>query len=258
MEKTNTRDPNKDHKTGKRFSIFSLLVAFLVVATLALSLPVLAIPTIIASPLPDAQVGILYTASLMAVPISGTPVWMLAGGNLPPGLALGALGMISGVPITRGTYTFYVTVTDSTGTSAAQGFVLNVSAEPLEFVYESVSNAVEGTSYSASIRVRGGRTNYNFLIINGSLPSGLYLGSLDGNIIGTPAKGSAGNYNFSVQVTDSSTPPLTATRSFSMVVEKGYFEANISIGSGLENAETSIYADGRLVTKLSLSLRTRR
>ena len=71
-----------------------------------------------------------------------------------------------------------------------------------------------------------------------------------GYISGTPVKGSAGTYSFIVEVTDSSIPPVTGQQSFNLTVEKGGYEAIITIGAGLKAGETKIFLDGGHVATL--------
>ena len=69
--------------------------------------------------LPNAQVGLTYSASLASITglTGGVPpyVWTLSAGSLPAGLALSSSGNVSGVPSGAGSSTFGFTVTDSSG-----------------------------------------------------------------------------------------------------------------------------------------------
>jgi Putative Ig domain len=79
--------------------------------------------------LPDGQVGVAYATGLF--PGGGVPPWRwtLAGGTLPPGLALQASpGRIQGTPTTPGTYSFTVRVDDSGGQFATGVFTIRVLA----------------------------------------------------------------------------------------------------------------------------------
>ena len=75
---------------------------------------------ILTNSLPDAQVGVPYSATLLAQ--GGTPpiVWSVIAGSLPPGLSLnGVTGVISGTPTTIGLSTFTVLALDGPGTGSA-------------------------------------------------------------------------------------------------------------------------------------------
>jgi large repetitive protein len=181
--------------------------------------------------LPNGQVGTPYTATLVAASTVGAYTWAVTGGSLPPLLTLNAaMGVISGNPTSPGTFTFIVTITDTTGPSAPQGFFITITQPPLRFLTTSLLSAKEGESYTDVIRVSGGTTPYNWSISSGSLPSGLILNAGTGYISGIPDKGSAGSYSFMIDVSDSSATPLTGQQNFSITVQKGGYDAIITIG----------------------------
>jgi Bacterial Ig-like domain (group 3) len=75
-----------------------------------------------------------------------------------------------------------------------------------------------GTSYSAALTAAAGTTPYSWSLAGGSLPDGLSL-SADGTISGTPQ--AAGDVDFTVQVTDSSTPTAqVATQALSIDIDQ--------------------------------------
>jgi hypothetical protein len=69
--------------------------------------------------------------------------------------------------------------------------------------------------------------------------------------MGVPDKGSAGSYSFLVQVTDSSSPAISGQQNFSIVVQKGGYEATITIGSGLKAGQTKVITSGGTIATLS-------
>lgn len=241
-----------------KYSVLLALAFFLVVSAVSFlfTSPVWAVPSIFPSVLPSGQVGIPYSATLLAAPITPPATWAVTGGTLPTGLALDpAMGTISGTPTTAGTYTVIVQVTDATGPSPQQGFSIVIAATPITFTSSSFPQAKEGNTYYGSITVTGGTSPYTYSLSSGTLPSGLALNS---NIIsGTPDKGTAGNYVFTITVTDSSSPHLSASQSFTLTVQKGFFDTVVTITLSLAAGKTNVYVDGRQVAGLSGGQTTR-
>jgi len=79
-----------------------------------------------ASALRSGTVGALYSALLGATG-AGPLQWSLSGGSLPNGLSLSSPGVISGTPITAGTFSFRVTVRNFAG-SFSQSFTITIVA----------------------------------------------------------------------------------------------------------------------------------
>ena len=76
------------------------------------SSPVLPL-AITTSSLPDGITGASYLLSFGASGGSPPYSWGLASGQLPPGLTLDEAGVVAGMPVSRGLYTFSVRVSDS-------------------------------------------------------------------------------------------------------------------------------------------------
>ena len=69
--------------------------------------------------LPDGRVELDYQAALQADAAAARVAWSVTAGALPPGIALGADGTLSGAPTRSGDYPFAVTADDGTGEAAA-------------------------------------------------------------------------------------------------------------------------------------------
>jgi hypothetical protein len=213
--------------------------------------PVQAALFITTSPLlPNGQVGTAYFAALTATGDNPPFTWSVISGSPPPGVSLAASGVISGTPTISGTFNFTARVTDGVAVTASQPFIINITQPPLRFLNTDLSSGKEGEIYSNVIRVSGGTTPYTWSISSGSLPSGLTLNAGTGYISGVPDKGTAGSYSFMVDVTDSSATLLSGQQSFSITVEKGGYDATITISTGLKAGQTKVYVSGSTIATL--------
>lgn len=94
---------------------------------------------------------------------------------------------------------------------------------PLIITTFNLSPGWAGELYSEKLDAFGGITPYTWSISSGSLPDGLSVNPTTGEISGTPT--TEGTADFTVQVTDSATPPQEATESLSMNVNPEPFVA---------------------------------
>ena len=170
-----------------------------------------------ASPLPDAVNGTAYSQPFTATGGTAPYSFAVTRGALPAGMALNN-GKLEGTPTVTGTYTFTVTVTDSTGPTAATAskeFKLTVGATPLSITTTSpLPNATNGVTYSQTFAATGGTGPYSFAVTGGALPAGMALNN--GKLEGTPT--ADGLFSFTVTVTDSASPAATASKAFSLTV----------------------------------------
>lgn len=77
-----------------------------------------------------------------------------------------------------------------------------------------------GASYNVTLTAAGGTPPYSWNLQGGNLPGGLGLSSA-GVISGTLGAGTAGNYSFTVKVSDNSTPMKNDTEHFSVRITEG-------------------------------------
>jgi hypothetical protein len=159
--------------------------------------------------LPDGVVGAQYSKALSASGGTGPYTWSVSAGTLPAGLSLDpASGLITGSPSTAGSSTFTVTATDAGHPTHTASQALTLIVVPaLVGTSSNLPQAAVGQPYTAQLTSAGGTGPYVWTL-TGTLPKGLAL-SASGQITGTPEL--TGAFPFSVQITDSSSPPLTVS-----------------------------------------------
>ncbi len=156
-----------------------------------------------------------YLNRLQAVGGTAPYAWVVPATSLPPGITIDPnSGVLSGTPTNFGTYSFDVTVGDSTGATAYKTLDLTV-APALQISTTTLGGATQNIAYSDTLQAIGGIAPYSWSIASGSaLPSGLKLGKTTGTISGTPT--AAGPASFTLTVTDSQ--GSTASEAFSLTV----------------------------------------
>lgn len=189
--------------------------------------------TVLTATLPNGNIGTAYSQSLLAG--GGTPAftWLLVPGvgALPPGLSLSTSGVITGTPTTGGSYTFTVQVTDAGKRTASKSLSIAISISAINITTNSLPSGLLGVAYSQTLGVTGGAAPLTWRLASGAFPQGLILDPAKGVISGTPA-GQLGLSTFTIQVTDSSSPPLTATKAFTINVALTLTITTLSLPSG--------------------------
>jgi Flp pilus assembly secretin CpaC len=209
--------------------------------------------------LPGAMLQIPYAVSLRAAGGSGARTWSITAGTLPSGLSQNpATGTISGTPTAPGNSNFTVSVADSgtpakSVTTTLSIFVAAV-APPLA-VANSLPNGNIGGPYDAVLTATGGKAPYTWTVAAGALPTGLTLAPSTGTITGTP--NAAGNFTFTMQVTDSNAPALTAQKQFTLTPFTGPERGPVALvtsnfrNSTLANANNAPAVDLAVVNEAS-------
>ncbi|MDC0160423.1 putative Ig domain-containing protein [Gemmatimonadales bacterium] len=143
-------------------------------------------PSIQTPSLPDAEVGVSYSATLTATGGNGSYSWSVTSG-FPPWLSLSSSGTLTGTPDTAGQFTLGVSVT-SQGKSTDRTLQLNVDWGAPKIVDIALTNAMVGEPYTDTLKASGGDGIYEWALSGGSaLPQGLRLTAL-GEVRGTPAE----------------------------------------------------------------------
>ena len=173
----------------------------------------------VGSTLSPGMVGGAYAQNFFLSGGAAPYTWSLASGQLPPGLALrtfsdprDANDELAGTPVTAGTYTFTMRLTDYNGQQATQQFTLTIDP-PLQITGTMPAGTV-GVAYSQDLIAQGGVPPYSWSIFaNDPLPPGLSLGTtapdFNNVLTGTPTQ--AGTFSFTIQVTDSAGYSTTGT-----------------------------------------------
>jgi hypothetical protein len=199
--------------------------------SITISAPTLKITT---TGLPTGVVNNSYSATVSATggvtpytwSLSGNPAWL----SINP-----STGVLSGTPTATGTFGFTVKVTDSetpTAQTASANLSITVNnSAPLTITTTGLPQGVINTPYqNAVLTATGGVQPYTWSISSGSLPAWATLNAATGAITGTPT--ATGTTNFTVKVTDSSSPANTATAPLSITINAALVVTTTSIPNG--------------------------
>ena len=158
----------------------------------------------------DGTVGVLYTP-VTITPSGGVgPYTLTQGGTIPPGMSfVPATGVLSGTPTTVGTYSFTVTVTDSTNVTLTVTYPITIN----KITLGGLPNGAKNVAYSQTITVTPAAT-YTFGVTVGTVPPGLTL-STAGVLSGTPT--TIGTYTFTVQAVSAAG---TGTRIYTIIISQ--------------------------------------
>ena len=157
--------------------------------------------SIVGSSALSAVKGILFTNTMAAT--GGTPPynWSVATGALPSGIGLNSsTGALSGAPISAGSFSATVQVTDSRSQTAQKALTFTVTLPPVEVVTSTLPAAIKGVGFNQQLNAAGGNPPYTWSLTAGALPGGLNLAAATGIISGTP--NATGSFNFTVTATD--------------------------------------------------------
>ncbi len=126
-------------------------------------------------------------------------------------------GLYTGPSVSSNT-TAVVTATSVADVAESASAYLTITAPvvlPVIITTSSASGATTGTAYAFNFAASGGKAPYNWRLSSGPLPAGLELQS-NGLLTGTTNQ--SGSFNFALEVADGSSPPQTASQSFTFTV----------------------------------------
>ncbi len=164
-----------------------------------------------------------YTATVANDANNAGVTWILAGTTCT-GAACGVLSSVTttGVtytaPATVATaFTVTITVTSVADPSLTSVITLSIPANlSIATAPGALPSAIIGTPYTATLAGAGGITPFTWSITHGALPAGLALNATTGVITGLPT--APGSASFTVTLTDSGSPALTATAAYTLAV----------------------------------------
>ena len=171
--------------------------------------------------LANGQVGVAYSATLVATGGTTPYTWSLTSGTLPAGLSLNSsTGAITGTPTTAvssASLTFQVQDASNPKQTKTVNLTLTILPPPPSISTTSLPNGQVGVAYNTTLTATGGKPPYTWSITSGSLPAGLSLNSSTGAITGTPTA-AVSNDSVTFKVTDSSSPAQTAPKSLTITI----------------------------------------
>ena len=143
--------------------------------------------------------------------------------TLPEGFSLTAEGVLSGRPSAAGNYEFNIAVTDSNPSSTNFTFTLTVNdPNPITVATTDYGSKNKGTNFYQTIQPTGGVSPYTFSAAGTTLPPGItcYTEAGVGVLSGTLY--TAGDYEFTITVTDSALPANVQPITFHLTVKDVY------------------------------------
>ncbi|MFW5878708.1 MAG: putative Ig domain-containing protein, partial [Myxococcota bacterium] len=156
--------------------------------------------------------------------------WSVAEGRMPPGVSLEAdSGIIRGVPLESGRFSFRVRARDEAGFSDINGYTIEVLSQPLSIVTQDVPPAQVGEAYEHFFQMLpgSGRAPYAWTLLSGVLPDGFSLDEETGSLSGTPVEGSEGIYTFGLRVEDAS--GAQGMRAYVLEVRSSETDASLAV-----------------------------
>jgi uncharacterized protein (TIGR03437 family) len=122
----------------------------------------------------------------------------------------------------------------------------DMTGTPAVLVEKVGAAAASGNGHKVTA-TEGSGSGYSYAITNGVLPSGLSL-TTGGSISGTPAMGTMGSYPITVTATDTNTPPITGTVSFTVTVGNGLFVTSSILTTGTSITTPTTWSGGLVAT----------
>jgi hypothetical protein len=182
--------------------------SFLTSTTVSVTVPLFSAPVpttpvwSTTSPLTAATVGVEYSATVSASPVTGYSLTGLSGTT---GGFNVSNNTISGTPTTAGTASFTFRANNDT---AIADRTFSITVNPPLAVWSTTSfteDVAVGTAYTKTVTATGIRETSPYALVGGTsvLPAGLALNTSTGVIAGTPTAGASQTFNFTVNAFNS-------------------------------------------------------
>ena len=175
-------------------------------------------PTVDALTPTNAVLGSPYTYSVTATGGRSPYTYAVTAGSIPSGLSFSGAGAFSGIPTASATCPanqFTVRVTDALSQISVASIKCITTVNGVSISNNSFPVVVVGVSFTSTVTATGGTAPYTFSATG--LPSGVSLNTSTGALSGF-TNATVGDYTAYLSVSDSSTPALTTTRSFTFAV----------------------------------------
>jgi hypothetical protein len=163
--------------------------------------------------------GTMQFSALLTNTNNGAVIWSASPGSIS------SRGLYQAPAVTTST-TATITATsveDTTQSGTASLTIMPGQTGSVAITTGSLPAVTAGTAYSAALQASGGAAPYTWTLASGTLPTGLTLQS-SGLLSGTTVQ--TGQFNLTIGVADSSSPPQTANQSLVLAVSSAVSSAN--------------------------------
>jgi hypothetical protein len=177
--------------------------------------------TISTKSVPNGVQGVYYYAELEGTGGVSPHTWSITSGSLPTGMSLDPYsGWIYGEPKSYGSYSFTVSLTDSStpeAQTASASYTLDIApAATMTVQASSLPAGTQGSYYDQSLGISGGVGPWTISVVEGALPEGLSVDTY-GEIYGEIT--SSKSQTFTLRIEDQSSPtPQVLTRQYTIEV----------------------------------------
>lgn len=158
-------------------------------------------------------------------------------------VTVGGNSAATSVNLTVGTNTISVEITGSDGVTTKEYTITVTRRAEITITNTSLPVSIIGGNYSVTMAAEGGDGSFSWSATG--LPATLSINSATGVISGTPGDADKGNHSVTITATDGNA--VTATETYTLVIQKGCGGAYIIVSDG-DAAYTGSYRDDGIPT----------